>query len=294
MASAEGRYVTESRDALGRKSGSRYARPAGEPARGAPNPAMSAVMRDPYDALANDYDWLFSEHDVRQGVAINLPATARLLFSMPPSSAVLDAACGTGIDAAVLARRGYRVWGADASSAMVAKARSRFAREGLAVTVVQAEWAKLPSMMTERFDVALCIGNSLVHARTGEGMIEALQALATVLRPNGRLVVDSRNWEKLHRERRTVVVHDRAILRDSRRCITMYAWEIPDEFDREHVAHLVFLFDDEEAIEHREHTVAFRPFTFEQLRDRIHAAGLREADSDFDPNADRYSIVVRE
>ncbi|MCA1696345.1 MAG: class I SAM-dependent methyltransferase [Actinobacteria bacterium] len=252
----------------------------------------SILMRESYDALADDYDWLFSDDDLRQGVAVNLPATARLLSSVPLGSAVLDAACGTGVDAALLARRGYRVCGADASSAMVGKARIRFDREGLTVTVVQAEWAKLPWTMTERFDVALCIGNSLVHARSRERMINALQSLAAVLRPKGRLVVDSRNWEKLHREQRTVVVHDRPIVRDGRRCIVMYAWEIPDAFDREHVAHLVFLFDDGEKLNPREHAVAFRPFTFEELRDRVRAAGLREFDSDFDPNADRYSVVL--
>ncbi len=250
-------------------------------------------MLGSYDAMANDYDWLFSDHDIREGVAINLPAAARLLSNLAPGSSVLDAACGTGVDAAALARRGYRVWASDASPAMLTKARSRFAGEGLAVTVVQAEWANLPSIMTEEFDIALCIGNSLVHAQGRERMISALQGLAAVLRPDGRLVVDSRNWEKLHRERRTVLVHDRPIIRHGRRCIVMYAWEVPDEFDREHVAHLVFVFDDGVALHPREHAVAFLPFTFEQLRDRVDAAGLRAIDSDFDPNADRYSMVLR-
>jgi hypothetical protein len=27
-------------------------------------------MREPYDAMADEYDWLFSDHDMRQGVAI--------------------------------------------------------------------------------------------------------------------------------------------------------------------------------------------------------------------------------
>ncbi len=116
--------------------------------------------------MANDYDWLFGDHDICEGVAINLLATARLLSALPPGAAVLDAECGTGIDAAVLARRGSRASCADASPAMVRHARTRFAREELAVTAVQAEWAKLPEQMTERFDVALCIGNSLVHAQS--------------------------------------------------------------------------------------------------------------------------------
>ncbi len=42
----------------------------------------------------------------------------------------------------------------------------------------------------------------------------------------------------------------------------------------------------------REHRIGFHPFTFDELRDRICVAGLREVDSDFDPNADRYSLVL--
>jgi SAM-dependent methyltransferase len=249
-------------------------------------------VREPYAGLADDYDWLFSDHDLRHGVALNLPAAARLLSVLPVGAVVLDAACGTGVDAAVLARRGYRVCASDGSPAMVSAARERFAREGVAVTAVEADWAALPSVVGERFDVALCIGNSLVHAGSRHRMIDALRGLAAVLRPDGRLVVDSRNWEKLHRERRTVVVHDRPIVRDGRRCIVIYVWEIPDELDRDHVAHLVFLFDDGETLDAREHAIAFRPFTFDQLHERIDAAGLRELDSDFEPSVDRYSIVL--
>lgn len=160
---------------------------AAEVGRRLPYPTESVLMSELYNALAGDYDWLFSDDDMRHGVAINLPATARLLSTLSPGSAVLDAACGTGVDAGVLARRGYRVSAADASAAMVSKARMRFAREGLAVTVLRAEWARLPAMTTERFDAVLCIGNSLIHAPSRERMIDALQGLAGVLRTGGDL-----------------------------------------------------------------------------------------------------------
>ena len=48
---------------------------------------------------------------------------------------MLDAACGTGIDAAVLGRRGFNVRAADGSQAMVKVAAARFRREGLAIAV---------------------------------------------------------------------------------------------------------------------------------------------------------------
>ncbi len=46
--------------------------------------SKSVLMIGQYDAMANDYDWLFSDHDIRKGVAINLPAAARLAHRRSP------------------------------------------------------------------------------------------------------------------------------------------------------------------------------------------------------------------
>ena len=69
-------------------------------------------MADYYETLAADYDWIFDDDTLARGLAINHPATARLLQRTSHASAVLDAACGTGINAAALARRGLAgsVW----------------------------------------------------------------------------------------------------------------------------------------------------------------------------------------
>src|SRR6266487_3543869 len=87
------------------------------------------LMADAYETLAADYDWLFGDDVLADGGAISQPAAARLLQRISRTSAVLDAACGTGIDAAVLARRGFTVWAADGSDAMAEGAAARFRRE---------------------------------------------------------------------------------------------------------------------------------------------------------------------
>jgi protein-L-isoaspartate O-methyltransferase len=61
-------------------------------------------MAGVYEMLAADYDWMFDDEPAN-GRAANLPAAARLLQRISRTSVVLDAACGTGVDAAVLARR---------------------------------------------------------------------------------------------------------------------------------------------------------------------------------------------
>jgi len=249
-------------------------------------------MTGSYEALAADYDWLFGDDVLANGGAINQPATARLLSRISPASAVLDAACGTGIDAAVLARRGFTVWAADGSEAMAEGAAARFRRERLAIPLLRCRWADLPAATGERFDVVLCTGNALVHAASRDAMVGALTGLRQMIRPRGHVVVDSRNWEKLHAERRIVQVADRVVTRGGRRCLALYTWEIPDRLGDEHTAHLVFLFEDGGHIEPHEYEMTFRPFTLSELRARLELAGLREIDTDFDDSRDRYAVVT--
>ncbi|HTQ94547.1 MAG TPA: methyltransferase domain-containing protein [Streptosporangiaceae bacterium] len=83
-------------------------------------------MADSYLTLAADYDWLFRDEGLTGGNAINSPAAARVLKAASRGSAVLDASCGTGINAAVLARRGFDVWATDGSEAMIEQAAARF------------------------------------------------------------------------------------------------------------------------------------------------------------------------
>lgn len=71
-----------------------------------------------YDALARYYDALMSHVDYT-------PWLTLLEQHLQPGDLVLDAACGTGTLALLLAQRGYSVIGADASPAMLAEARQK-------------------------------------------------------------------------------------------------------------------------------------------------------------------------
>ena len=250
------------------------------------------LVADPYHGLAADYDWIFDDGELAGGAAINQPATARLLQRVGPGGDVLDAACGTGIDAAVLARRGFNVRAADGSQAMAEVAAARFRREGLAIAARRCSWEDLPADISERFDVVLCTGNALVHAASRDAMVRALAGLRRMTRPGGHVVIDSRNWEKLHAERRVVQVMNGVKVRDGRRCVVLYVWEVPDRLDQEHIAHLVFLFEDGDRVEPHEYRLSFRPFTLRDLRERLELAGLREVDTDYDDAVDRYSVIA--
>ncbi len=106
------------------------------------------------------------------------------------------------------------------------------------------------------------------------------------------MVIHSRNWEKLHAERRIVQVANRVRTRGGRRCVMFYAWEVPDRLDQEHIAHIVFLFEDGDRIEPHEYRISLLPVTIGELRERLEFAGLREMSTDFGEITDQYVVIA--
>lgn len=150
-----------------------------------------------YDEFSSDYDRFV---DWESRLAFELPLIEKLLPDLPekPGSPpqVLDAACGTGMHAIALARRGYGCAGADLSTAMVAKARENADAAGVAVDFRAAGFGALAQAFgARRFDAVLCLGNSLPHVLTGDELVTALADFAACLNPGGLLLVQNRNFD---------------------------------------------------------------------------------------------------
>ncbi len=121
------------------------------------------------------------------------PAVVRLLEEgsfEPQGSSVLDAGCGTGENALLLATHGHRVVGIDVAWEAIARARAKVAERGIVPApafVVGDVLGDLPSLSGTPFDAALDVG--LFHALgDGEGRRYAA-ALAAAVRPGGRAFI---------------------------------------------------------------------------------------------------------
>ena len=98
--------------------------------------------------------------------------------------AVLDLCCGTGLLAAELIARGYRVVGVDASAAMLARARERLGPE------VLLSRTTLPDLAVDGgFDAAVCTFDGLNYLTPDELRL-TLAAVARRLRHGGWFVFD--------------------------------------------------------------------------------------------------------
>ncbi len=97
---------------------------------------------------------------------------------------VLDLCCGTGLLAAELIARGYRVVGVDASDAMLALARGRLGPD------VALSRMTLPDLTVDGvFDAAVCTFDGFNYL-TPDELRATMAAVALRLRPTGWLVFD--------------------------------------------------------------------------------------------------------
>jgi glycine/sarcosine N-methyltransferase len=254
-------------------------------------------MTDLYTDFAADYEWLFSDDVVGSSPVLGAtsPGSRDLLeaaiATLAPGAPVLDCACGIGADAVALARRGFKVTATDGSSSMVARASQRLAPYSGQVSVIQSQWEHLPDKLTERFDLAICLGNAIVHAGTRDKMVESLKAIRSVLKPNGKVVVDSRNWELLYSSRPRIVPASRVIERHGVRCVSVYIWTIPERLDQPCRAEIVFLFENQAGeLSHRRYELTFRPFSHIGLRQAVESAGFQITGDSFEPMAGQYAI----
>lgn len=117
------------------------------------------------------------------------------------ASSVLDAACGTGMHAVMLAGSGLRCAGADLSAVMIERARENARSAGVHVDFRIGAFGELPPSFSGQFDLVLCVGNSLPHVLDDQSLRRTLLDFSRVMSPAGTLVIQNRNYDRVLKER---------------------------------------------------------------------------------------------
>jgi ubiquinone/menaquinone biosynthesis C-methylase UbiE len=119
----------------------------------------------------------------------------RTLIDRFHPTSVLDAGCATGLTAELFAREGVRTVGLDRSRAMVAEARRKYRHSGLSLKFVRGSFEQLPRKLEGRFDLIVCLANSIAGAGTISNLRRSLSGFRRVLKPGGTLVLQALNYE---------------------------------------------------------------------------------------------------
>lgn len=152
-----------------------------------------------YDQFSDDYDRFVNwEERLKYEIPFLSSEMDSLKKGTNQSVSILDAACGTGHHVIALKNHGFDVAGADISAKMVEIAQRNTHAAGFDIPFKKAGFGQLAeSFGTEVFDGLLCLGNSLPHVIEDEALSSSLADFKTVLRPNGKLIIQNRNFDNV-------------------------------------------------------------------------------------------------
>jgi ubiquinone/menaquinone biosynthesis C-methylase UbiE len=153
-----------------------------------------------WDAFFSDFYLRAYADDQRQSEAQADALAAARLAGCPPGGDLLDVPCGFGRHSVPLAQADYRVVGVDRSESLLAEAKRR-AGHARWPKLVSADYRDLP-FADESFDAGLNLFTSLGYFGDEEDT-KALAEIRRVLRPDGRLVI-----ETMHRDRLVRAFHE--------------------------------------------------------------------------------------
>ncbi|HJQ97637.1 MAG TPA: class I SAM-dependent methyltransferase [Candidatus Polarisedimenticolaceae bacterium] len=138
----------------------------------------------PYDAIAHRYD----AHGWDWYAATTGERLLELLAErgVAPGSRILDAGCGTGTLALLLAGAGYEVTGVDLSSSMIERARKKDTKQRVDWRVGDITELELDA----RFDAIVTVADVLNHLSDLDRWEAAFRSFHRLLRPGGLLFAD--------------------------------------------------------------------------------------------------------
>ncbi len=139
------------------------------------------MTKDPYEGLAERYDWMKKENPGR-------PEFFRQLFDTHNVTTLLDCACGTGRDLLMFHSMGIEVSGSDLSDSMLVQARQNIG--AFNIHLRKTNYCDLPGNYNEQFDAVVCLSNSINEPLEDEETLQSLRSMKSVLRPGGILVFD--------------------------------------------------------------------------------------------------------
>lgn len=164
-------------------------------------------MKDAFSLEAKFYDKIWGKHDYAADLEF-----LDGLFREYRCRSIIDIGCGTGNHALRLSKRGYEVTGVDVSHAMLSVAKEK--DRGDKVRFLQGDMRKLVQVVPEdqKFDAAICLGQTFYHLITNRDMHAFLDGLHTILNRQGLFIFSARNAGKIREEYLDKLLLDHMIL----------------------------------------------------------------------------------
>lgn len=234
-----------------------------------------------YDALSPHYHLLFRDWQAqmeREGLAL------RALFRGQGVKRVLDAACGSGLQAIALARLGYQVVAADPSEGMLRQAQHNALQQQVqhAIHFVNADFDHLHNAVDGPFDALVCKDNALAHLLTDQEIEHALLGFYELLRPGGLLVVGLKDFSSFMEHRPRFLPGVSHMGDDGHEVISFELWEWQEGPPIIATQHIYLVQGYAPHLQTLKHSVTFRPLSLDEVKVVLSELGYADVREQFD------------
>ena len=120
---------------------------------------------------------------------------------------LLDVSIGTGGMTLPLQELDIEVYGSDLSEAMLSRCRTKASAKNRMIELNCSDFRDLSCWEDRLFDCVVSTGNSLAYVSNAE-VLTTLERMDNHVRPGGYLCFDSRNWEKIQREKQRFYLYE--------------------------------------------------------------------------------------
>ena len=127
----------------------------------------------------------------------------------------LDVSIGTGGMTLPLQELGITVYGSDLSESMLSRCEAKAGAKQKPVELRCSDFRDLSCWNGQLFDCVAITGNALGYV-SNDDIIKTLRQMDLLVKPGGYLCFDSRNWEKIQRERQRFYLYNPFFRNDTR------------------------------------------------------------------------------
>ena len=157
---------------------------------------MKANEISVFDKYAHEYDLITNAVEREKSDGREVDA---LISTFHPTK-VLDAGCATGLTCYLFASKGIPATGIDRAPRMIEVAREKYEESRLPLTFVRGQFEKLPKTLHGKFNLMVCLANSISGFSTADGLLASLRSFRKCLTEQGTLVIQMLNFEAIKKD----------------------------------------------------------------------------------------------
>jgi len=155
--------------------------------------ASMKKQKSVFEVYAHEYDLITN---AAQREAYHAKEVQAIIDRFKPDN-VLDAGCATGLTAMLFARQGVEAVGLDRSRPIIKQAKKTRGDVKLPLNFQYGSFESLPKRMFHKFDLVVCLANSISGVATVSDLRKVMKNFRAVLRPGGHLVLQMLNYDAI-------------------------------------------------------------------------------------------------